>query len=1728
MAFLQSSMFRPLVQEPICVDELRIHNRPPWFLWVPLSVLLCCGLGLASQIVFSIEVPVASSIAGLWGVTILLIAVRSLRTTSVLLVCLLAVIIGTQLVVVLTLWQRISTLGRGAGVMSTVCSALTFSIFLNLPFRDPSWPSDDIAKTDLSCKLRSPEDNITLFQWMTVSWVKPLINLAIKRQLNDVDVWFLPYEFQHRYLHDTFRELRGSVVRRLLKANWFDLGTISLLTLMKMAATYSTPILLQQLLKAMDLIKFDKMPAIKWATIIVLIQSAAAETDLIMLWFQRRIYERSRGEMITMVHEKTLNRKIIGESHGSDEDKEEDTKAKSNGTANRPQEEPVRIDGKPEPKPISGLSKMWERFVGFFASKKLVKENRHQPASLGKILNIMRNDIYEVAQRFWEVDRLIQVPLGLIILLALAWNLLGWACLFGVGVVVLTQLMNAAAARVLLRVERRRRAATDIKLQRISQYVEAIRHLRWYGWHLSWLEQVMEARRTELSLKRLSWILTVLITFLNRLGGALFPVAAFYAFTVLAGRELRVDIAFPALQLFTLLRTNIEAIPELITVLLNARVAMGRIEDFMAEPDKPEEFHETHDELELQHATFSWPGTSRPVLTDITLTFPPGLNLVIGVVGSGKTALLQALLGELDLDSGNLIKPKDMPLAYASQTPWLQSMSIRENILFTQPYDEERYRQVLEACALLPDLADLPHGDLSPIGENGVGLSGGQKARVALARAIYSHANIVLLDDPISALDQQTAEWIVQKCLTGPLAKCRSIVMVTHRIDLFQGLAKQTIEIEAGRARVYAGDHLNVSKLSAPALVERHPEEASKQLQSSAIPENFEDEEHRAHGGVLARVYWEYIKAGKFRWWFFMIIFAAITRVMQVSEMWYLKAWGEAYSRGKEQFLLVLADVLRVRASETPVSRFFDQLPDPNENVTPWLQWYFIIAVLEAVAVLITYCFTIILTLAAARTMFQHVMLKISSAPFVFYDKTPIGRLMNRVTSDVGTVDGQISRSFMFVAWQIIAWISSIVVFASVTPHFLVFSLLLTASFVWIFLTFLPASQSLRRLEMVSLSPLMSNFGALLSGLSTVRAFCLQPAFLTRVINVTDAFQRQDHFFWSVQGWLQIRFDLLSACSTFLLTILAVYSNLTAGLTAFVLTSAQQFVQSTHGLCRAYGQLQLDFVSVERVVELLHLEMEDPGSITPPAAWPKYGSSITFENLTISYSPDSPPAISNVSFTVPGGTHVALVGRTGSGKSTLALSLLATTPPTSGRILIDGIDIYQVDKQALRSRITFLAQDPVLFPGTLRHNLDPQGDYSDADCAHVLALAFGDSDASGSTPASTLTINTEIATHGSNLSQGQRQLVSLARALLRQCAVVVMDEATASVDLGTADRVMRVVREKLQARGVTVTDSSTSPYRGPLPPPQSSSSLPLTPVPLYLRIVATISSWLSLAGYTLFALIFTSARDNVRLSRTATMTLAALLLTAGYLGAAVTLALSRRALRVQYNVVLLPFLLTSVGGLIEIVLNHSLHESFPVGKASANEYNNTTPPAWDSHSLRGDEGGAGGTSPLLREDPTTIHLNHINSNYASSSSRPYARYEMTRLSPKPSTTAPIAAPAITAITTDINNMIPSDEAQRRQLLRLLLAREQDSRQDAASSTTYHIDWPGGGGDSGDDSPSAKRQQPLQSAAVPDFAAAATSSSSLPRRNSESRTSISNQWDMGNLLGKGKGGQVQRQ
>ncbi|RFU32735.1 hypothetical protein B7463_g3630, partial [Scytalidium lignicola] len=1305
--------------------------------------------------------------AGSWACTSFMIAIRrpSFTSKSVL------IIIGSILIsqsLILSGNSSQLRLEIAAVVLVFLSAVAAAVIILLMPMRDPRWKNDQISPpfAQSTSKLRSPEDNLTLWQFMTVSWMAPLISVGNSRQINDEDVWTLSYEFQHRFLHDQFKELHGSLWRRIFIANGMDLVRISLFAFVELFGGLSAPVLLQKILQSMENPKSPRSAVFTYAFIALLVRLIASQSAVFALWYQRRAFERSRGEMITMLYEKTLSRKVVSVSAKPVAQEELNG---SNGTTKSTTHSPTQ-------KVIDYIMRPFRFLRGSYKMRKPVDKSKDL-ATMGKIMNLMRFDVWEISQRFWDFSMFITQPFGLIFSVILIWKLLGWPCLIGIVTVFIAQAINALLSKALLHWERERRTATDDKLHRISQLVDSIRHLRWYGWQDVWLARIMESRQNELRLRIITSIFRVLIGFTNTFSNGLFPVAAFYAYTIWAGKPLRIDIAFPALQLFSMLENTLREVPNLITVILNAKISAGRIEDFMNEPDKPDAdaASSLSGDIELKHASFAWPGASESILYDINFSFQPGLTVIFGEVGAGKTALLQALLGELDLRSGEYHRVGEM-IGYCAQTPWLQSMSIRENILFSAPYDEVRYKQVLEACALIPDMANFKDGDLSMIGENGIGLSGGQRARVALARAVYSRAKILLLDDPLSALDQETAELIVRKCIAGPLLKGRTTILVTHRTELCLGIASKIVEICYGRTKVLDPGSITSETLhrvrSSESINDENNQRENVQT-NAAIPEKFIEDEHRAHGGVQAATYWEYIKAGTLKWWFVLIWVMALYRIVDIGQSYFLKQWGEAYNRPVE-FLL---------------SGLFGNLPSPEVNVRPWLLLYLIIAIAQSTAYLICQAFMLVIVYKAGKFLFEKVIIRVTHATFRFYDITPVGRLMNRLTSDINTVDGNISTIFQIMALQSITFVTSIIVIASVTPIFLIFAIGLSASFVVIFLHFIPTSQSLRRLEMVSLSPLLTNFGALTEGLTTIRAFCAQYRFQQRVFDVTDTFQKMDHFYWSLQAWLSYRFDNLSACSTFILTVIALYTKVSPGLTAFVLTAANRFVTATHALCRIYGQLQMDFVSVERVVELLHLDVEPTGTIDPPASWPVLGSDIVFEDVTVQYAPHLDPALSNVTLTIKGGSTTALIGRTGSGKSTMALSLLATILPVSGRILIDNIDISKVNTQALRKRLTFLAQEPVLFPGSMRQNLDPLDEYSDEECLEVLSKIAGKHQ---------WTLDSHIDTGGRNLSQGQRQLVGLARALLRRSSIIIMDEATASIDMETALRIQEILRDEMK------------------------------------------------------------------------------------------------------------------------------------------------------------------------------------------------------------------------------------------------------------------------------------------------------------------------------------------
>lgn len=1016
---------------------------------------------------------------------VLVLLANRQRTAPVSLLPTLAVLFVSQAIILAHSESELkSTASQWPLILIIVASLGSIIGILLMPLRDPSYSSEDISPTGdhPTSKLRSPEDNLTPLQYMTVSWMAPLISIGSKRQVHDEDVWSLGYEFRHRLLHDAFSALKGSVLKRLLIANGMDLLIIIFLGILELCANLAIPVVLQRLLQSMENPLSPRNAAITYAAISLFVRLVSAQAGIFNMWYSRRCYERSRGEMIMMLYAKTLRRQ-----QSSDINKEKD---------DEPDLPPEEVE-----EDSSNASKFFAYLRSFFCCfcRGKVKKVPPRPGSagVGKILNLMRNDAYEIAQRFWEAETIITRPLGVILSVVLVWKLIGWPCLLGVLTVLIAQGINAYLARLLVRQETIRRQATDEKLTRTSQFVEAIRHLRWYGWQDHWLGRIMESRNKELHIRIISNLLQISINYINVLASNLFPVVAFFAYTKLAGLPLRIDIAFPAIDLFNMLEDNLRDIPNLITTLVNASVAMARIENFMNEPDQ-----ETADnvanplaELTVDNATFAWPG-GKDVLHEVTVRFPKGLTVIYGEVAAGKTALLQALLGELEKKSGNFSRPDDM-FGFCAQIPWLQSMSIRENILFSAPMEEMRYKQTLEACALISDMAEFKNGDLSNIGENGIGLSGGQKARVALARAVYSRARFVLLDDPFSSLDHQTAESIMRKCINGPLLDGRTVILVTHRTDLCHGIAKQWIEVSAGRTRIAEPQANFGTSLEKVKSVESINEEEQKRLEEdklAAVPDKFIEDEYRAQGGVMASVYWTYIKSGKLRLWGLLVLCILFFRSTDTIETWFLKSWGEAYNR---------IDVIGTKD-------LFDGLPSPEVNINPWLVGFLIFALVTSTAnVFIQLCLMLINYMAGKR-LFKAALAKVSFATFRFYDTTPVGRLMNRVTSDLQTIDGNINRYFRALAQISTAWLTSVIIIASVTPVFLGFAVVLTASFVLIFMRYLPTSQSLRRLEMVSLTPLMSNFGALVDGLTTVRAFCAQHRFEARVIEVVDDFQKME------------------------------------------------------------------------------------------------------------------------------------------------------------------------------------------------------------------------------------------------------------------------------------------------------------------------------------------------------------------------------------------------------------------------------------------------------------------------------------------------------------------------------------------------------------------------------------------------------------------------------------------
>lgn len=862
------------------------------------------------------------------------------------------------------------------------------------------------------------------------------------------------------------------------------------------------------------------------------------------------------------------------------------------------------------------------------------------------------------------------------------------------------------------------------------------------------------------------------------------------------------------------------------------------------------------------------------------------LSLVCGPTGSGKSSFLNALLGEMDIISGRVYLPSKVVLAtenvskidatynnlyldkvaYVAQQPFLRHASIRDNILFGLPFDAARYKKTLYQCALIKDLTILPDGDRTEIGEKGISLSGGQKQRVSLARAVYSNAKTVLLDDCLSAVDAHTSKHIYRKCFMGDLLLGRTVILVTHQVRLCLPGASFFVKIENGH--VLGCDSVENLKASGELqkllgaddskdeqaedeeeeiedLVDNDNADADVDLDNKTEAAKLVKEETSEKGQVKLKVYAKYLAAcGGWVFWIALLCSYVFARFLTFGENWWLRIWAASYeTHAPANATLSAATVNFLVKDKAPVIQgVFDTLGAAIQKQNMFRTWVFEektpVNVDYYIGVYIAICTTYILfdacrnmliywgSIRGARTLFDSLLDRIIHAPMRFFDTTPVGRILNRFGKDVSTIDMQIARSASILIECVTGVIASTVVISIITPQFFVVAIAISCLYFVIGLFYLRISRELKRLNSVSRSPIYSHFTESLIGVTTIRAYGVEEQFMRTVYEKIDAFVAPFYFLWMSNRWLYCRVEFTGAFVTFFTGIFLILNidHIDAGMAGISLFYARSFLENIYWFIRQYTAVEMNLNSVERVQEYLELDQEPPATIEghkPPAAWPTTAA-IEVKDLVIRYAPELDPVLHGISFSTKTHEKIGIVGRTGSGKSTMALSFFRFLEASNGSISIDGIDISTIGIQDLRSQITIIPQDAVLFSGTIRSNIDPFEEHSDEavweslERAHLSKASdrlrkvqgYGSGDVTPKSATSThsaddeqrisaiTSLNQQVSDGGNNFSQGQRQLLCLARALLKNSKLIIMDEATASVDFDTDTKIQTTIREE--------------------------------------------------------------------------------------------------------------------------------------------------------------------------------------------------------------------------------------------------------------------------------------------------------------------------------------------
>ncbi|GAA6050693.1 hypothetical protein JCM3770_000895 [Rhodotorula araucariae] len=1226
-------------------------------------------------------------------------------------------------------------------------TSLLVTSILEMPLNAPVHPA-----TKAGVRPRSPEDANSVLGAFTYSWMSGIMRVAKSRPLCPSDVWELSLNNRAEVLSRRFAALRSkTVTRKLLRASARDIGIDASLKLVASTCDYLRPFFVQKILENLTIAYTAPSPAAAdaaWtprekaylfaslAFFAALVKTLAQQRHY---HYARRIGMRLRSELTVALFEKALKRR----------------------------EAPAKEtrDG----------------------------EEHENSASVGKVISMISEDVNRVLRMGCDSHLLYGAPLELLLGLGFLYNLMGWSAFAGFSVMLLSVPLNYVLGKLAVRTVRRRQIAGDKRRTALQELIGDIRTVKLFGWSTAWIERVDEQRREELRWLAFDFASRYAYTTLWAVISVLVPLVSFWAYVTLQGEELTVAVAFTALSLFSLIRGPLNQIPGFGIRILQLNVSLARMSSFFAEPEvaphaAPADRAGTS-RLRLERATLRYAGADEgmTVLEEVSVEFPEGqLTVVSGPTGSGKSSLLLGLLGELEVVEGLVELPSHV--SYAAQHPWLESLSIRDSILFGYPPDEARLRAVVRACALERDLEVLPDGMETFVGERGISLSGGQKARLALARAVYALTSHLLLDDIFSAIDAHTARHLLSQLFDSSLMRGRTCVLVTHHVELVRPIAAWEVVLEGGRVR-RQGRVERVEAAAADAEEELERMEAAEGGGAVKTGGEADVSEPRTpaategwtSGAVKGEMYRSYFAASSYLLWSLALLVVLVRPILAFAEQFWLRSWGESAESGH------------------PV------------DSAHYLAGYALIGGATAVTTLLVAVLVSLASLLASRALFHQLLVRVVAAPLRWFDLVPVGTIQNRFTNDVSIVDDGLADNLSSFASNIVAMVAALAVTSAVLPAALVSSIAFACIYASIFRSYLLVNRDVNRIAATTASPLFSSFGEALRGITTIRAFGKQKEYRARLCRIVD----ETLAFWylgaTLDIWLSIRTQFLSAFCLLATATFATYYRISPGLAGISITASQTVLLALDTLCSAYGRLVLSMNSLERIAEYLRVPQEPQGGVVPPASWPSAGGDgplLEVKDLVMRYAPELPPVLHGVSFAVKAGERVGIVGRTGSGKSTLVTSLLRFSDPASGTIVVDGLDISKVSLEDLRRRITLVPQDAVLFEGVMRDNLDPFHEHSDASCFEALRRAHlldPTQSSEGPVEADTLravTLYSQVSAGGTNWSAGQRQLIALARALLRNSRIVILDESSASLDHGLDAKLQQVIREEFRDAAV--------------------------------------------------------------------------------------------------------------------------------------------------------------------------------------------------------------------------------------------------------------------------------------------------------------------------------------